>query len=107
VPPTVLQIHAGRPAKSLATRHVPDVVRLSSQASCPNDFHSSLMKVAGDSRLPASSSTTLTPFRHNSFASVPPPAPEPMMTTTESSLSSNFAMIRSSLGFVLAGTQAL
>src|SRR5512140_561520 len=86
VPPTVLQIHAGRPEKSLATRHVPDVVRLSSHANWPNDAHSSLMNVAGDSRLPASSRTTLAPLLHNSFASVPPPAPEPMTTTTESSL---------------------
>src|SRR5882672_3790963 len=85
VPPTVLHIHAGKPGKSFATRHDPDVVRLSSHASWPNDAHSSLMKVAGDSRLPASNSTTLMPFWHNSFASVPPPAPEPMTTTTPSS----------------------
>src|SRR6202011_5324261 len=85
VPPTVLQSHVGRPEKSLATRHVPDVVRLSHQASGPKDAHSSLMNVAGDSRLPASNSTTFTPCLHNSFASVPPPAPEPMTTTTEPS----------------------
>src|SRR6202171_1591056 len=85
VPPTVLQIHVGRPEKSLATRHEPDVVRLSSQASWPKEAHSSLMNVAGDSRLPASSSTTFTPCLHNPFASVPPPAPEPITTMTESS----------------------
>ena len=62
VPPTVLQIHAGNSGKSFATRQLPDVVRLSVQASCPNDFHSSLMKVADDWRLPASSTTTFTPF---------------------------------------------
>ena len=44
VPPTVLQIQAGRFGKSLATRQLPEVVRLSSQASCRNEFHSSLMK---------------------------------------------------------------
>src|SRR5689334_24362325 len=32
------------------------------------------------------------PRRVSSWASVPPPAPEPMMTTTPSSFSSNFAM---------------
>src|SRR5262249_53844764 len=93
VPPTVLQIQAGRPEKSLATRHEPEVVRLSVQASWPNEAHSSLMKVAGDSRLPASSNTTLIPCLHNSLASVPPPAPEPMTTTTESSLCENVAMM--------------
>src|SRR3979411_3309478 len=85
VPPTVLQIHVGRPEKSLATRHEPDVVRLSSQPSRPKEAHSSLINGAGDSRLPASSSTTFTPCLHNSFARVPPPAPEPMTTTTEAS----------------------
>jgi hypothetical protein len=40
-PPTVLQIQAGRPAKSLATRQVPEVVRLSSQESWPKEPHSS------------------------------------------------------------------
>ena len=46
VPPTVLQIQAGRFGKSLATRQVPDVVRLSSQASWRKAFHSSFMKSA-------------------------------------------------------------
>src|SRR5256885_15975197 len=73
-PPTVLQIHAGKPEKSCATRHVPDVVRGSSHANWMNDFHSSLTKVAGDWRAPASSTTTFTPFWHNSVASVPPPS---------------------------------
>jgi len=67
-------------------RQFPEVVRVSVQASWPNDFHSSLTKVADDWRLPASSRTTFTPFWHSSFASVPPPAPEPTITTTESSL---------------------
>jgi hypothetical protein len=46
VPPTVLQIQAGRLGKSLATRQLPDVARLSSQASCKKEFHSSFMKSA-------------------------------------------------------------
>ncbi len=66
-------------------RQEPEVVRGSPQLSWLNEGHSSLMKVAGDSRLPASSSTTGTPFWHSSLARVPPPAPEPMITTTESS----------------------
>src|SRR6202171_1977413 len=85
VPPTVWRFHDASTEKSLATRHEPDVVRLSNQASWPKEAHSSLMNVAGDSRLPASSSTTFTPCLHNSFARVPPPAPEPMTTTTEPS----------------------
>src|SRR5437588_867178 len=62
------------------------VVRLSSQASWLNAHHSSLRKVVGDWCLPASSSTTLKPFWQSPLANVPPPAPEPIMTTTESSL---------------------
>lgn len=93
VPPTVLQIHAGRPAKSFARRQVPLVVSGSSQASWLNDFHSSLMKLLGDCTPPASSTTTLMPFWYSSLASVPPPAPEPMMTTTESSPKSNVARV--------------
>ena len=46
LPPTVLQIQAGRLGKSLATRQVPDVVRLSSQASWMKESHSSFMKSA-------------------------------------------------------------
>ena len=42
VPPTVLQIHAGRFGKSFATRHEPDVVRGSSQAIWLKAGHSSL-----------------------------------------------------------------
>src|SRR5579871_1064937 len=86
VPPTVLQVHAGRLGKSLATRQEPEAVRLSSHASCLKANHSSLRKVWGDWRSPASSRTTLKPLWQSSLASVPPPAPEPMMTTTESSL---------------------
>ena len=48
VPPTVLQIHAGRLGKSFAIRQVPDVVRLSSHASWLKANHSSLRKVAED-----------------------------------------------------------
>ena len=47
VPPTVLHVHAGRLGKSRATRNDPDVVRLSSQASCVNERHSSLTKSSG------------------------------------------------------------
>ena len=43
-PPTALTIHAGRLGKSCATRQVPDVVRMSFQASCPKLAHSSLTK---------------------------------------------------------------
>jgi hypothetical protein len=83
VSPTVLQTHDGRLGKSFARRQVPDVLRLSSHASCERDFHSSLMKVAQDCKAPAFRTKPLMPFRANSLASVPPPAPEPMMTTTE------------------------
>ena len=93
VPPTVLQIQAGRPAKSRATRQLPEVVRLSSHEICRKLFHSSFWKVSMLSCLPASSITTLMPFWASSLPSVPPPAPEPTITTTESSLSSNVAMI--------------
>src|SRR5579885_151723 len=94
VPPTVLQIHAGRFGKSFAMRQVPDVVRLSSHASWLNANHSSLRNVAGDWRCPASSRTTFRPLRQSSLASVPPPAPEPTISTTESSLASYRGMIR-------------
>src|SRR3954467_12142688 len=43
-PPTALTIQAGRPEKSFATRHVPDVVRASVQASWEKLSHSSLTK---------------------------------------------------------------
>ncbi len=85
VPPTVLQIHAGRFGKSLAMRQLPEVVRVSLQASWLNEGHSSLTKVPWFCRAPASSSTTGMPFWQSSLARVPPPAPEPMITTTESS----------------------
>ena len=51
VPPTVLQIQAGRPGKSLATRQLPEVVRLSSQASWAKLPHSSLTKVVDARRV--------------------------------------------------------
>ena len=47
VPPTVLHVHAGRPGKSVATRHDPEVVRSSSHASWPKLGHSSSMKSSG------------------------------------------------------------
>jgi hypothetical protein len=82
-----LTIQAGRPGKSLATRQLPDVVRWSSQASWPKESHSSLMKSEYSTRGPASRMTTSIPFCASSLPSVPPPAPEPMMTTTLSSVS--------------------
>ena len=42
---------------------------------------SSFTKSCGEIRSPASSSTTRTPWRQSSCASVPPPAPEPTTTT--------------------------
>src|SRR6185295_16603437 len=60
--------------------------------SCPKASPGTCVNEASDCRLPASNSTTLMPRRVSSCASVPPPAPEPMMTTTPSSFSSNFAM---------------
>jgi len=82
----------GQPGKVLG--HAPAARRGAcvSQASWLNDFHSSLMKLALLWAPPASSTTTLMPFWHNSLASVPPPAPDPMMTTTESSFCANVAM---------------
>ncbi len=62
VPPTVLQVHAGRLGKSFVMRKEPDVVRLSSHASCLNERHSSLMKSSGEWLRPASSTTTFWPF---------------------------------------------
>jgi len=84
-PPTALTIQAGMLGKSLWTRHVPDVVRMSLQASCMKLSHSSLMKSGISKRPPASRITTFTPFCASSLPSVPPPAPEPMITTTPSS----------------------
>jgi len=88
VPPTALTIQAGRLGKSFETRQPPLAMRLSSQASCAKESHSSLMKSSYSMRLPASSMTTSMPFWASSLPRVPPPAPEPMMTTTPSSLSS-------------------
>ena len=89
VPPTVLQIQAGRLGKSAARRaSCPSVVRLSSQEIWRKLPHSLFWKVSMLSWPPASSSTTLMPFCASSLPSVPPPAPEPMITTTESSVRS-------------------
>src|SRR6185295_20412405 len=60
--------------------------------SCPKASPGTCVNEASDWRLPASNNTTLMPRRVSSCASVPPPAPEPMMTTTPSSVRSNFAM---------------
>jgi hypothetical protein len=84
-PPTALTIQAGSPAKSFATRHVPEVVRGSSQEICPKLAHSSFWKSSISWRPPASRITVSTPFIASSAPSVPPPAPEPITTTTESS----------------------
>ena len=85
VPPTVLQIQAGRFGKSLATRQEPEVERGSVHASCENEGHSSLMNAPVDWRSPASSTTTSMPFCASSLARVPPPAPLPTTTTTPES----------------------
>src|SRR3979411_224715 len=61
-PPTDLTIHAGRLAKSLPTRQLPEVVRMSVHASCVKLSHSLLMKSCISMRGPASRITTLTPF---------------------------------------------
>src|SRR5216684_3017992 len=92
-PPTDFTIHAGRLGKSLATRQSPDVVRISVHASCVKLSHSLLMKSWSSVRGPASRITALTPFCASSLPSVPPPAPEPIMTTTLSSFRSNFAIV--------------
>src|SRR4030081_2832871 len=91
---------AGRLAKSLPTRQLPDVVRISVQASCVKLSHSLLMKSCSSVRGPASRITTLTPFWASSLPKVPPPAPEPTTTTTPSSFRSNFAMMSSQPDFV-------
>src|SRR5207237_10337395 len=54
-------------------------------------------------RGPASRITTLTPFCASSLPSVPPPAPEPMITTTPLSFKSNLAILNSSLLLVDRG----
>src|SRR3984893_16040054 len=99
-PPTDFTIHAGRLAKSLATRQLPDVVRISVHGSCVKLSHSLLTKSCISVRGPASRITTLTPFWANSLPNVPPPAPEPTITTTPSSFRSNFAMTSSKPDFV-------
>src|SRR5215468_5898485 len=92
-PPTALTIQAGRFGKSLATRQLPEVVRMSDHASCAKLSHSSLTKSWFSTRGPASRMTTLTPFCASSLPSVPPPAPEPTITITPLSFRSNFAML--------------
>src|SRR5689334_11586775 len=52
-PPTDLTIQAGRLAKSLATRQLPDVVRISFHASCVKLSHSLLTKSCSSMRGPA------------------------------------------------------
>src|SRR5579859_1721021 len=96
VPPTSLQVHAGRSGEVFATYHEPDVVRGSNQVKSPNMASSSFLKSEISMRLPASSTTDEMPFCASSFASVPPPAPEPMITTTDESFRSNFAGMGSS-----------
>jgi hypothetical protein len=96
-PPTAFTIQAGRFGKSWATRQLPEVVRLSSQEMLTKLCHSSLTKSSISMRGPASRMTTSMPFCASSLPNVPPPAPEPTMTTTPSSFRSYFAtMVRSS-----------
>src|SRR5665213_3641298 len=61
------------------------MVRGSSQVSCAKASPGTCEKLARDWRAPASSRTTFMPRRVSSWASVPPPAPEPMMTTAPES----------------------
>src|SRR4051794_25083766 len=72
---------------------------MSDQASWVKLSHSSLTKSCSSMRDPASRITTLTPFCASSLPSVPPPAPEPTITTTPSSFRSNFAIVSSQLMF--------
>src|SRR5262245_14237780 len=80
---------------------------MSDHATCVNLTHSSLTKSCNSMRAPASRITTLTPFCASSLPSVPPPAPEPTITTTPLSFRSNFAMLISSLLFVDRGCSSL
>src|SRR5271167_2633800 len=92
VPPTVRQCQAGSVGEVLTGSQVPLCERGSSQVSCANASPGFCEKVASDWRLPASNITTLRPRRVSSLAMVPPPAPEPTMTTTSGSLSSKRGM---------------
>jgi hypothetical protein len=84
VPPTALTIQDGRFGKSRVIRYEPLVVRMSNQAIWLNASHSSLTQSPGCRNGPASSTTQSTPWVASSCAMVPPPAPEPMITTTGS-----------------------
>src|SRR5271170_1107746 len=84
---------SSRSGDDFATYHEPDEVRGSNQVNAPNIPISSFWKSVISMRFPASRTTTEIPFFVSSFASVPPPAPEPMITTTEESFRSNFAGI--------------
>jgi len=79
-PPTAFTVHNGAEGDTVAASHVPVACRLSSQVSCPNAAPSSWMNSFGSIRLPASRTTTWIPREASSCATVPPPAPEPMMT---------------------------
>src|SRR5579883_765197 len=91
--PPALTIHAGSVGKSFDTRQLPEVVRGSFHANWVKLAHSSLTKSSYSCRSPASSTTTLMPFCASSLPSVPPPAPEPMITTTLSSFWLNVVAI--------------
>src|SRR5438045_5379369 len=80
---------------------------MSDHASWVKLSHSSLTKSWFSMRAPASRITTLTPFCASSLPSVPPPAPEPTITTTLLSFRSNCAMWVSSLTFVAGGALSL
>ena len=82
------------------------MVRMSFQASWPKLSHSSLTKSSISWRGPASRMTTLMPLWASSLASVPPPAPEPMMTTTVSSVKSEFCSHGLSPSIVWSGRVA-
>src|SRR5271170_3304766 len=84
---------SSRSGDDFATYQEPEEVRGSNQVNAPNMPISSFWKSVISMRRPASRTTTEIPFFASSFASVPPPAPEPMITTTDESLKSNFAGI--------------
>ena len=96
VPPTPLHVQVGASAKFSAISEAPVHSRLSRQVNLPSMAYSSFSKSVAWKRGPASKTTTSIPFCASSLASVPPPAPEPTITTTESSSPSKVTAARSS-----------
>jgi len=92
LPPTALTIQAGRLGLFSARCQPPAAMRLSSQEIFLNIAHSSFSMSSRVKRLPASSTTLRIFCLASALARVPPPAPEPMITTTLSSSWANVAM---------------